>query len=76
MYASRAWRRLREQVIAEWVSQHGWVCPGWRVPAHAARSFAVDHVVPLVAGGAGMDRANLRVLCGRCNSRKSLKDRQ
>lgn len=76
VYDSPAWRRLRAEVIADWVARHGWVCPGWRVPAHPARRLVVDHVTPLIAGGAGLDRANLRALCVACNSRKALRDRK
>lgn len=76
IYHTRAWRKLRKQVISAWVAEHGLVCPGWRKPPHPTMTFAVDHIVPLFAGGAPMDRANLRALCKSCNSRKSLHDRQ
>jgi 5-methylcytosine-specific restriction endonuclease McrA len=76
VYDTRAYRRKRQRLIDAWVERHGWVCPGWRIPSHPTRSFALDHVEPLVAGGSAMDDANLQPLCGPCNSRKSLHDRQ
>jgi 5-methylcytosine-specific restriction endonuclease McrA len=75
VYASRRWRRLRRQVLDDWVRAHGWTCPGWRRAAHPAARLQVDHVIPLVAGGAPYDPANLRPLCPSCNARKSLHDR-
>ena len=75
VYHTTRWRKLRKVVVKEWVMDNGWLCPGWRKPRHAARPLTVDHIVPLVGGGAPYDRANLRVLCRPCNSRKSLHDR-
>ena len=34
------------------------------------RYLEVDHIVPLVAGGAFKDMANLQALCSVCNNRK------
>lgn len=61
------WRRQRDQVLAEEP-----FCPGYPRDRHGAelvRTTSVDHIVPLVEGGTS-DRANLRGLCGACNSRK------
>lgn len=54
----RQWRKLREQVLREEP-----VCACGR-PANTA-----DHIVPLVLGGARLDRQNVRGRCSRCNYR-------
>lgn len=71
-YDSAAWRTLSRRVREEWVAEHGWWCPGWRRPAHPARVLTVDHITPLIEGGAPLDRTNLRVLCQGCHGRVSL----
>jgi 5-methylcytosine-specific restriction protein A len=63
------YRRTARAVISDHLTKHGARCPGWGVPGHASTDLTVDHVVPLSAGGTH-DRANLRVLCRACNSRK------
>lgn len=73
LYQTRAWQRLRKSIVDDWVREHGHVCPGYRVEAHESRDLVVDHALALRRGGAALDRANLRVLCRRCNSRKSLR---
>ena len=65
-----AWQKLAREVVRAWVREQGWVCPGWRRPAHPSRRLTADHVVPLARGGAALDRGNLAVLCVDCNSRK------
>ena len=70
LYGSRAWRRISKRVLAAHVGEHGWWCPG-DGPEHAPHpspSLTVDHIVTLSAGGAPLDRANLRVLCRSRNS--------
>src|SRR5262249_47217281 len=62
-YAQSRWRTLSKRIRDEWVAEHGWVCPGWRRPAHPSRDLTVDHVVQLIDGGAAFDRSNLRVVC-------------
>jgi 5-methylcytosine-specific restriction endonuclease McrA len=37
------------------------------------RSYHVDHIKPLVAGG-GNDRKNLQIVCPSCNSKKGARD--
>ena len=76
IYRTAAWRRLRKRVVGDWVASHGWVCPGWRRRRHPSRQLAADHVVPLVLGGAPLDRANVSVLCASCNARKGLSERR
>jgi hypothetical protein len=62
LYSTRQWRGLSERLIAAHVGEFGWVCPGDGPdhPSHPCRSLTVDHIVPLIAGGAPFDRANLR----------------
>lgn len=63
-----AWRKIAKRVLLE----EPW-CPGYPRGAHGARlvpTTSVDHIVPKIAGGTD-DRANLRGVCGSCNSRKS-----
>lgn len=66
------WRRLRARLIAHHLDTVGPICPGWRRPPHrvAPAALTVDHITPLARGGARLDPANLRVLCGKCNSAK------
>ena len=61
--ASRRWRTLRRQVLDDWFRVHGWTCPGWRRAAYLPSRLQVDHVYPLVAGGAPYERGSLRPLC-------------
>lgn len=55
------WQKLRTLILA----RDGHVC---RYCGGAATS--VDHVVPLVEGGARLDPGNLVACCASCNSRK------
>lgn len=71
-YDSAAWRTLSRRVREEWVAEHGWWCPGWRVSWHPSRDLTVDHIVALIEGGSPLDRDNLRVLCRSCHGRVSL----
>ena len=63
------YRRRRKAMIAEWVEDHGWVCPGYQVPAHPVPvgKLTADHVIPLAEGGRD---GPLRPLCKSCNGRK------
>jgi 5-methylcytosine-specific restriction protein A len=70
LYSTRAWQRLSARVIRAWRGQHGNWCPGYQRDAHPATDLTVDHVVPLAAGGAPLDIANIAVLCRSCNSTK------
>jgi hypothetical protein len=65
-------RRVARRMLAEHRRTVGPWCPG-DGPAHDAHpeyDLTVDHVVPVSAGGAPTDRANLRVLCRSWNSAK------
>jgi 5-methylcytosine-specific restriction protein A len=70
LYSTRAWQRLSARVLRAWRGLHGDWCPGYERPAHRAADLTVDHVVPLVAGGAPLDFGNCAVLCRSCNSTK------
>jgi 5-methylcytosine-specific restriction protein A len=69
-YQTRTWQRLSRRVIARHRGQYGNTCPGYGREAHPASDMTADHIVPLAAGGAPLDLANLAVLCRSCNSTK------
>ena len=62
-----AWRRFRIRIL----DRDGWQCqvrgprciPDLRIKGNAT----VDHVIPLVLGGARLDPANARAACRPCN---------
>lgn len=70
VYRDPRWRKLAAKTVAEWVVEHGWVCPGWHRPPHPSHRLSANHVVPLAAGGAPFDAANVDVLCVTCNTAK------
>jgi 5-methylcytosine-specific restriction enzyme A len=59
-------KRRRAAAVAEWVSTHGWTCPGWgdREP-HPSSDLTADHIVAVGAGGD--EGGALRILCRQCN---------
>lgn len=59
---TRRWRRVRAAVLA----RDGYVCR--MVEGCEVRASTVDHVVPLVLGGAMFDPGNLRAACAAHNS--------
>lgn len=67
--AGSRWRKLRVQVLAE--ERNCWLCDGAIDFSAAPRSRwspSVDHVIPLVDGGALLDRSNVRAAHYWCNS--------
>ena len=70
LYNTRAWQRLSARVISRHRGQYGNWCPGYGRDPHPAIDLTADHVVPLAAGGAPFDPANVAVLCRSCNSTK------
>lgn len=60
------WRRFREQVLREEP-----ICRLHNHPAHkdecTLEATIVDHIVPLAAGGARLERANVRPVCRRAH---------
>jgi hypothetical protein len=67
IYDDPLYQRNRTVVLR----QEPW-CPGYPAGIHGTkrvRTTTADHRIPVVEGGTH-DRANLRGLCGPCNSRK------
>lgn len=64
---SNEYRRNRDILIAAWVAENGWVCPGDEYHAsHQTRDLQADHIIPPALGGTHkLD--NLRVRCGSSN---------
>ena len=66
-------RTRNRQLIETWVLAHGYVCPGYRRPAHKAHPrwnpLTIDHITARRRGGKDV-LSNLRVLCRKCNSSK------
>ena len=61
-------RARRKAVVDAWIAEHGYVCPGWKIPAHPSTDLTADHVVPVSKGGLG---GPMTTLCRSCNGRKS-----
>lgn len=59
-------RLEHRRLLAEFVAEHGWVCP---VCGRPTEDLEVDHVQPY-AQGAGAAGGEKRVICGRCNQRR------
>lgn len=66
--ASTAETRRRAQTVADWVTTHGWVCPGWQRPPHPSADLTADHVIPFAASRS--EDGPLAVLCRPCNGSK------
>jgi 5-methylcytosine-specific restriction endonuclease McrA len=64
------WPRLRAWCIRLHVSKHGWVCPGFMVPAHPSHDLTGHHVLALSEGGESVP-GNVAILCIGCNSREA-----
>ena len=62
-------RTRRKRVVAAWVAEHGWWCPGYDREVHESRDLTAAHGQPVARGG--VDLAG--VLCRSCNSRQLLK---
>ncbi len=65
------WERVRLQVLDRDDHRCRIGLPGCRGAA-----TTVDHIIPLVRGGARLDPANLRAACLRCNSGLAAKARR
>lgn len=65
--SSRAWTMEAADVVARWVEQFGWWCPGWGRAAHHATNLQADHVDSLAIHG---DTGRRQVLCAACNAAK------
>jgi 5-methylcytosine-specific restriction protein A len=71
LYHSAAWLKLRAEVLALNPWCEACLARGERVPA-----TEVDHALPVAEGGAPLDSANLRALCLRCHSRKTMSEQR
>lgn len=60
-------RRRRAAVVARWVRDHGYLCPGWQRPPHAATDLTAAHVTAVAHGSDGELNG---ALCRSCNSRQ------
>jgi 5-methylcytosine-specific restriction enzyme A len=70
LYASSAWRRLVQEVIAE----RGRRCEAedCASPDRGASGRVVaDHIVELKDGGPELDKNNIKLLCHQCHARKT-----
>lgn len=68
---TRAWQRVRRRVIDE--EQLCWRCGlpvDKTLPGTDLWGPTADHVVPLIKGGALLDRRNLRLAHMRCNAER------
>ena len=65
---SARWRRLRRHILA----RDGWECQACGKLLGRAE---VDHVLPVVKGGAVWDPLNLQVLCSGCHVAKTRLDK-
>lgn len=61
LYRSSPWKRIRKVILAR--------DPRCRIngPRCTVISTEVDHIVPLISGGAQLDPNNLRGSCRTCN---------
>lgn len=68
-YDDPDWRRASAAAIAAWVKVHGWVCPGFGVPAHPSRDLTAGHGVALANGG-DLVQDRIIVECRSCGGRR------
>lgn len=67
--SSRAWRKLRDQVVAEEP-----LCRLRIQPVCTGRSQTADHIIPVVAAPRlALARHNLQGACHACNQRRNAK---
>ena len=69
-YASQGWRALMARLLAE----RGRRCEEPACGRSGTRIFG-DHIVELQDGGAPLDPANVRLLCGSCHTAKTARAR-
>lgn len=60
---SGPWRKIRAQIL----QRDGQLCQ-IRGPKCTTQATAVDHIIPIAAGGPWYDPANLRATCVNCNN--------
>jgi 5-methylcytosine-specific restriction protein A len=66
-----AWRRVRLTILR----RDGYLCQ-IRGPRCTGEATEVDHIVPIIVGGARLDPANLRAACQACNGDRRFQDRR
>jgi 5-methylcytosine-specific restriction enzyme A len=73
---SRYWRKLRLEIIREWVQREGPYCGDCRCALTFDRDMHVDHVIPHSGQDDPLfsDKRNTRVLCRSCHSAKTRRD--
>lgn len=69
-YQSTPWRKLREKVLKERP-----LCEQCRREGRITPAKVVDHIIPIVKGGAPLDESNLQPLCHKCHNKKSATDK-
>lgn len=69
-YQSPAWRALRAKVLNDYP-----LCAECEKRGLVVEAKVVDHIIPIVKGGAALDESNLQPLCHRCHNKKSAKDK-
>ncbi|MCA9312292.1 MAG: HNH endonuclease [Phycisphaerales bacterium] len=67
----RGWQHLRR-----WFLMRHPLCQHCQRDGRTTPATEVDHVVPIRAGGARLDQANLQALCKSCHSRKTVRDQR
>lgn len=72
-YLTPEWRSLVEDLVR----QRGRRCeaPDCRYPGRKGIRVFGDHVVELRDGGALLDPGNVKLLCGSCHTRKTMRER-
>ena len=71
---TRLHKKLKDRAVAQWVRMYGWVCPGYRIPAHPVQPGGLEgeHIIPRsLRPDLAYEPSNYAVLCRVCNSRKS-----
>lgn len=71
LYTTRAWRNLRPRIF----ERDGGICQVG-LPGCTKMATQVDHIHPIVYGGAPYDETNLRASCAKCNSTRANKARR
>ena len=61
---SKRWRRLRRHILA----RDGWEC---QVCGKLLGMAQVDHIIPVLKGGAVSDPRNLQSICVQCHAAKT-----
>ena len=66
-----SWRHVRLTILR----RDGYLCQ-IRGPRCTGEATEVDHIVPIIVGGARLDPANLRGSCQNCNGDRRFIDRR